>query len=111
MAYSLSDACIGTIVEFLTRLRVELLPRPLPDGTIEFDVRRIQFWFTGCERTVETLDQPRHFVTIEVAVVIVQIIEVGDLVILGFVVASLNTPHIRPMRRRGMVRTEQVVGT
>src|SRR5713101_3799480 len=43
-------------------------------------------------------------------IVVVEIVEVGLLFILRFVVASLDAPNIGPVRRRRVIRAEQVVG-
>src|ERR1039457_3347983 len=42
------------------------------------------------------------------AAVVVQVIEVGRLIVLQFVVAALDSPDVGPMRRGGMIRAEKV---
>src|SRR5271166_6685580 len=55
---------VSTVVELFAGLRVELLPRPLSDGTVELDMRRIELRLARLQRTVEALDQPCNFVAI-----------------------------------------------
>ena len=59
----------------------------------------------------EALDQRSTLVAIQVAVVVVQVVEVRRLLILRLVVSSLDAPDVRPVRRRRMVRAEQIVRT
>src|SRR6266852_197563 len=44
-------------------------------------------------------------------IVVVEIVEVGLLFILRFVITSLDAPDVRPVRRRGMIGAEQVIRT
>src|SRR5208283_5497619 len=101
---------IGTIVQRLAGLRMELLSLPTSNLPIELDVRRVKLRLTSLQRSVEALNQSCHFVTIEIPVVIVQIVEVGSMRVLGLVVPPLHTPNVGPMRRGRMIRAKQVVG-
>src|ERR1035438_1262552 len=79
---------VGSVVERCAGVRVELLPLPTPDFTIELDIRGIKLRLSCLQRTVKALDQTRDFVAIEIPVVIVQIVEVWRLAVLRLIVAA-----------------------
>ena len=89
---------VGAIVDRFSRLRVEFLASPTANGAIELNVRRVKLGLAGLERTIETLDQSGYFVTVKIAIVVVQVVEVGRLLVLGFVVAAFHAPNVGPMR-------------
>src|SRR6266852_3599137 len=102
---------VGAVVHRFARLCVKFLSCPASDVAVELDVRRVKLGLASRQYAIETLDQPRHFVAIEMPVVIVQLIEMRRLLIFRLVIPALNSPNIGPMSGRRMVRAEQVVGT
>src|SRR5580693_6742701 len=102
---------VSAIVKLFATWRVKLLSRPATDLAIEFDVRRVQFRLPGLQSDIESLNQSRDLVAIEVAVVIVQIVQVRGVLVLGLVISSLDTPHVGPVRRRRVVGAKQIVRT
>src|ERR1700731_5429949 len=102
---------VSAIVERFARLGMERLSLPAANLTIEFNIGRVKFWLTGLQGDVETLDKARDFIAIKIAVVVVQIIEIRGMIVLGLIVASLNAPHIGPMRGGRMIGAEKIVGT
>src|SRR5579859_3520586 len=97
---------VGAIVERLAGFGMKLLACPFSDGAVELDVRRIQLWFAWFERVVEALNQPGDFIAIKIAVVIVEIVEVGFLFILRLIVAALHPPNISPVGGRRVIGAE-----
>ena len=88
---------IRPIVENFAALRVELLPCPASNHAIELNVRRVQALFASLQDTVEALNQSRDFIAIKLAVVIVQIVQIGLAFILGLVVAAFDSPNVSPV--------------
>ena len=70
---------VGAVVERFAGLGVEFLASPFSDGAIELDVGRVEFRLARLQRAVEAFDQSSHFVAIEIAVVVVQVVEVRQL--------------------------------
>src|SRR5271165_4300906 len=99
---------VAAIVQRLARLAVELLPRPFSNVAVEVDVGRVQLLLARLQKCVQPLHQPGHFLTIKVAAVIIQVVEVSSRVILQFVVPALDSPDVGPMRRRRMVRAKKI---
>src|SRR5580658_5634162 len=95
----------------LAGLCVKLLPRIFSNEAVELDIRRVKLGLSRFERIVKALDQSRDFIAIKISVVIVEIVKVGRLVILGFVITSLHAPYISPVRGRRMIGAEKIVRT
>src|SRR5579862_4895925 len=102
---------VGAIIQQLAGLGVKLLSRAFTYGTIEFDIGRIELGLARLQISIKALDQSSHLVAIEVAVVVVQVVEIWSLVVLGFVVPALHAPNVSPVRRRGMIGAEEIVRT
>src|SRR3989442_1804205 len=102
---------VGFVVQRFAGLRVKFLSCPSAYRAIELDIWRIELWLSRFQHAVEAVNQPRNFVAVKMAVVIVEIIQIRLPIVLGLVVASLNAPHVGPVRRRRMISAEQVVGT
>ena len=88
---------------------MKLLIRPLADHAIELNIRCVKLRLSGFQYSVEAVDQASHLVAIQIAVVVVKIVQIGLLVVLRFVVATLDSPNVSPVRRRGMVGAKQIV--
>ena len=56
---------------------MELLSGPLADAAIELDVRRIELRLAWLQEAIQTLDQSGNFFPIEMAVVVIQIVEIA----------------------------------
>src|SRR5579872_6905309 len=78
--------------------RMIFLIGPAANHAIELDVWSVKFWLTRLQNRVEARNQSGNLVAIKVAVVIVQIVEVGLLVVFRFVIAALDSPNVGPMR-------------
>ena len=89
---------VGLVIQRLAGLRVELLTCPAADKAVELDIRRIQLRLAWLQHVVQTIDQSGYLVAIQVAVVIIQIVKIRFPLVLGLIVASLDAPHVRPMR-------------
>ena len=63
--------------QHLAGSRMELLACELSDGPVELDVGRIEFGLPGLAKSVQALDQSRHFVAVQVTVVVVQFVQLG----------------------------------
>src|SRR5947209_8453551 len=90
-------------VDLFPAFGMKPLPRPTPDVAVEFYVRRIKLLLLTLKIRIETRDQSRYLIAIELAVVIVQVVKIGRRLVLGFIIASLDSPHVSPVRRRRMV--------
>src|SRR5258705_2147631 len=95
---------VGAIIEQLASLAVELLPCPSPDVPVELHVGSIELLLARFQKCVQAINESGHFFVVEMAIVVVEIVEVGGLLVLRFVVTSLDAPDVSPMRGRGMVR-------
>ena len=67
---------VGAIVQRFAGLRMEFLAGPFADRAIEFDVRRVQLGLAGLSEALKRSISPAHFIAIEIAVVVVQIVEI-----------------------------------
>src|ERR1700730_1128184 len=90
---------------------MELLGSPAADGAIEPDVGSIELWLAGFQDIVQALDQTSDLVAIQLPVVVVQVVELGGLVVDGFVITTFDPPNVGPVGGRGMIGSEEVVGT
>src|ERR1700687_1021790 len=102
---------VAAVVQRFAGLAVVLLPCPLYNVAVKADVRRIELLLALLQKSVQALDQPRNFLPIQVAAVIVKVVEVRGLVILQLIVPALDSPDVGPVRRGRMIRTEKVERT
>src|SRR6266550_8180205 len=102
---------VSFVVQRFAGFSMKFLSCPPAYRAIELDIWRIELWLSRFQHAVEAVNQPRNFVAVKMAVVIVEIIQIRLPIVLGLVVASLNAPHVGPVGRRRMISAEQVVGT
>src|SRR5208337_4103043 len=90
---------VGRVVQRFAGLTMEARSRPAPDAAVELEVGRVVLFLPRPQEGVQALNQSRDFLPVEVTVVVVEVVKVGALLVLRFVVASLDSPHIGPVRR------------
>src|SRR5208283_5636714 len=95
-------------VQRFTGLAVVLLPCPSSNVAVEVDVGGVELLFPRLQERVQLFHQSRDLLTIEMAAVVVQIVEVGGFVVLQFVIPAFDSPDVGPVRRGRMICTEKV---
>ena len=90
---------------------MKLLPGPFSYVAVELNIGRVELGFAGLQISVQALNEAGNFVAIKMAAVIVQVVEIGYLIVLRFVVAALDAPYVGPVRRGRMVGAEKVERT
>src|ERR1035438_3870482 len=102
---------VAAVVERRAVFAVVLLACPFSNAAIKVNVGRVELLLAWLQGHVQSLDQSSNFLTIEVAAVVVQVVQVGRVVVLQFVVPAFDSPDVRPVRRGRMLRTEKIERT
>src|SRR6266568_898823 len=98
------------IVHRLALDRVQLV-RVHPDLPVELEVGDLEVPLPLRDEQVQALDELRDLLPVQLAAVLVELRLVGLRLVLALVVAPLQPPNVRPVRRGGVVRAEQVEGS
>src|SRR5271163_2988748 len=79
---------VCAIIQWFAGFAMIFLSSPASDVAIEVQVRSVELLFTRLQEGIQALDQSRDFFTIEMAVVVVQVVEIGGLIVFEFVIAT-----------------------
>ena len=77
---------------------MEELSFPAANHAVELDVGAVQLFASGLLAGTDALHQLHALIAIEMAVVVIQIVELGLGGVLEFVVAPFDAPYVGPMR-------------
>src|SRR5262249_29617885 len=94
----------------LTCLRVIQLLCPFADVAIELDIRTVELGIPWLSAAADSLYQLRALISVQIAIVVIEIVEIGLNLVLRLVVATLDSPNIGPVCRGRMIGAKEVVG-